>query len=230
MNRATVIRGMVFLVVGLPAALCLAGGLSGKIVFAGTPPPAKKVDVTIDQYACGTSKDADDLIVSPRREIANAVVSIENAPPGAAWPAAAANPTIDQRGCAFVPRIVVVATGGTVDFLNNDRLLHNIHATPKLNVSFNRTQPKDRTIPVTFQKAEIIRIDCDLHSWMRAWVVVADHPYYRVTLGDGAFAYDNLPAGRYRIHIWHERLGTATREVTVPDKGSATLNVELKAP
>jgi plastocyanin len=221
--------GQVLLFLGLPAA-CLAGSISGKVVFSGPQPAARKVDVTIDQYACGTSKDADDLVVSPRREIANAVVWIENPPAGASWPAAAVKPTVDQRGCAFVPRVVVVPVGGTVDFLNSDRLLHNIHATPKLNATFNRTQPKDRTIPVTFQKAEIVRIDCDLHSWMRAWVVVADHPYYRVTPADGAFAYDNLPAGKYLLKIWHERLGTVTKEVTVPDKGVAPLNVELKLP
>ena len=211
-------------------SLCLAGAINGKVVLSGPVPPAKKIDVTIDQYACGSSKDADDLLVSPRREIANAVVWIENPPPGAKWPADAEKPVIDQRGCAFVPRVVVVPAGGTVDFLNNDRLLHNIHATPKLNVSFNRTQPKDRTIPVTFQKAEIVKIDCDLHSWMRAWVVVADHPLYRVTQADGAFVVDNLPAGNYKLQIWHERLGTVTREIAVPDKGSASLNVELKLP
>jgi len=229
MNPRTTAARLALLVLGLPA-LCLAGSINGKVVLAGTAPPAKKVDVTIDQYACGTTKDADDLMLSPRREVANAVVWIENPPPGGAWPAGAEKPTIDQRGCAFVPRVVVVPVGGTVDFLNNDRLLHNIHATPKLNVAFNRTQPKDRTIPITFTKAEIVRIDCDLHSWMRSWVVVADHPYYRVTQADGAFTYDNLPPGRYRLQIWQERLGTVARDITVPDNGSAALNVELKLP
>ena len=209
-------------------ALCLAGSINGKVVLAGTPPPPRKVDVTIDQYACGTAKEADDLVVSPRREVANAVVWIERPPPGAKWAADAVKPTIDQRGCAFVPRVVVVPEGGTVDFLNNDRLLHNIHATPKLNVAFNRTQPKDRTIPITFQKAEIVRIDCDLHSWMRAWVVVADHPFYRVTPADGTFVFDDLPAGTYRLQIWHERLGTVAKEIAVPEKGSAPLSIELK--
>jgi plastocyanin len=227
MNRSTMARKGTLLLLGLPA-LCLAGAINGKVVLSGTPPAPRKVDVTIDQYACGTAKDADDLVVSPRREVANAVVWIENPPPGAKWAADAAKPTIDQRGCAFVPRVVVVPEGGIVDFLNNDRLLHNIHATPKLNVAFNRTQPKDRTIPVTFQKAEIVRIDCDLHSWMRAWVVVADHSFYRITPADGTFAFDNLPPGSYRLQIWHERLGSVAKEISVSDKGSAPLSVELK--
>ena len=207
-----------------------AGSVQGRVTLAGAAPTAKKVDVTIDQYLCGNEKDANDLIVSARREVSNAVVWIENPPADVAWPANAGKATMDQKGCVFVPRVVIVPAGGTVDFLNSDRLLHNIHATPKLNVSFNRTQPKDRTIPVTFAKPEIVRIDCDLHSWMTAWVVVAAHPYYAVTKGDGQFTFDGLPAGAYRLQVWHERLGTVGADVNVPESGSAPISVEMKAP
>ena len=208
--------------------LCLAGTLLGKVVLEGVPAPAKKVDVTIDQYLCGKEKDAEDLIESPRSELANVVVWLDDAPPNATWPEGADKPTIDQNGCQFVPRVTIVRAGGTVDFLNSDRLLHNIHATPKLNAGFNRTQPKNRTISITFAKPEIVRIDCDLHSWMTTWVVVAAHPYYAVTRGDGQFSFENLPAGSYRVQIWHERLGTALREAKVPEKGNATVKVEMK--
>jgi hypothetical protein len=136
---------------------------------------------------------------------------------------------LDQKGCAFVPRVVVIPAGGTVDFLNSDRLLHNIHATPKLNVSFNRTQPMGRTIPVTFAQPEIVRINCDLHAWMTAWVVVAAHPFYVVTGADGRFAFDNLPAGQYKLQIWHERLGTVPANVTVTEQQPVQVTVEMKA-
>ncbi len=175
--------------------------------------------MTIDQYVCGNEKDAGDLIVSPQKELRNAVVWIDNPPAGAAAaPAQPAKVEIDQNGCAFIPRLVVIPAGGTVDFLNSDRLLHNIHATPKLNVAFNRTQPKSRTIPVTFAKPEIVRINCDLHSWMAAWVVVAAHPWYAITGADGQFAFDNLPPGQYRLQVWHERLGTVPATVTIGDQ------------
>ncbi|MDQ6680088.1 MAG: carboxypeptidase regulatory-like domain-containing protein, partial [Pseudomonadota bacterium] len=183
----------------------------------------------IDQYLCGTEKDSNDLIVSPRNEIANAVVWLENAPPDVAWPAGADKVAIDQKGCLFVPRVVIVPAGGTVEFLNNDRLLHNIRATPNLNVSFNRTQPKSRTIPITFAKPEIVHVECDLHSWMTAWVVVAAHPHYAITRADGQFAFDNLPPGRYRLKVWHERLGTVPLEATVGEKGDTAVSVEMKA-
>ena len=208
--------------------LCLGGAIKGKVVFAGPLPPPKKIDVTIDQYLCGTAKDAEDLLVSPQRELRNAVVWIENPPTGAAASALPQKVEMDQNKCVFVPHIVIIPAGGTVDFLNSDRLLHNIHTTPKINPAINRTQPKDRTIPFTFEKPEIVRINCDLHSWMQAWVVVAAHPFYAMTGADGQFSFDNLPPGRYKLRVWHERLGTVPATVTVGDQKPAQVTVEMK--
>ncbi|MEO8849261.1 MAG: hypothetical protein ABI440_11630, partial [Casimicrobiaceae bacterium] len=165
--------------------LSLGASITGKVVFVGPVPVEKKIDVTIDQYICGTQKQPGDLLLSPQKELRNAVVWIDNPPPNPAAPTATASMQMDQKGCMFIPRVVLVPAGGTVDFLNSDRLLHNIHATPNLNVSFNRTQPKSRTIPITFAKPEIIRISCDLHSWMIGWVVVTAHRFYAITGADG---------------------------------------------
>jgi plastocyanin len=224
-------RILTMLLVGLVCApgLCLGAAIKGKVVFVGSVPLPKKVDITIDQYVCGTTKDAGDLLVSPQKELRNAVVWLENPPASAAQPAQAEKAEMDQNGCVFVPRVVIVPAGGTVDFLNSDRLLHNLHAVPKLNVAFNRTQPKSRTIPITFDKPEIVRINCDLHSWMVGWVVVAAHPYYAITGADGQFTFDNLPPGQYKLLVWHERLGTVPANVTVGDQ-AARVTVEMKAP
>jgi plastocyanin len=185
--------------------------------------------VTIDQYVCGNAKDAEDLLLSPQREIRNAVVWLDNPPAGAASSALPKTVEMDQSKCVFIPHIVIVPAGGTVNFLNSDRLLHNIHTTPKVNPAINRTQPKDRTIPFIFEKAEIVRINCDLHSWMQAWVVVAAHPYYAITGADGQFTFDNLPPGQYKLQVWHERLGTVPASVTV-GREEARITVEMKAP
>jgi plastocyanin len=211
-------------------ALCSAASIKGKVVFVGTVPPPKKLDITIDQYVCGTTKDSGDLLLSPQKELRNAVVWIDNPPPGAAASAPSEKVEMDQNGCVFIPRVVLVPAGGTVDFLNSDRLLHNIHATPAHNPSFNRTQPKSRTIPVTFEKPEIVRINCDLHSWMVGWVVVAAHPFYAITGADGQFSFDNLPPGQYKLQIWHERLGTVPATVTVAGDQPARVTVEMKSP
>ncbi len=208
---------------------CLAGGINGKVVYVGAAPAPQKIPVTIDQYLCGTEKNAESLLLSAKKEIRNAVVWLENPPAGAPSTAPTEKVEIDQRGCAFIPRVVVVPAGGTVDFLNSDRLLHNIHATPKLNVTFNRTQPKGRTIPVTFAKPEIVRIDCDLHSWMTAWVVVAEHSFYAITGAEGQFVFDNLPPGQYKLQIWHETLGTMSASVVVGDQPAGQVTIEMKA-
>ena len=210
--------------------ISLGASITGKVVFAGPVPARNKLSVTIDQYVCGTEKDAGDLLLSPKKEIKNAVVWLENAPASAVAPAQTNKVEMDQNGCAFIPRAVLVPAGGTVDFLNSDRLLHNIHATPKLNASFNRTQPKSRTIPITFDKAEIVRINCDLHSWMVGWVVVAAHPYYAITGPDGQFTFDNLPPGQYKLNVWQERLGTTQSSVTVGDQQPGRVTIEMKAP
>jgi len=202
--------------------------MRGKVVYGGAAPAQAKVPVTIDQYLCGNEKAADDLQVSAGKEIRNVVVWIENPPPGAATVPRTEKVEMDQKGCSFLPRVVMVPAGGTVDFLNSDRLLHNIHATPKHNVSFNRTQPMGRTIPVTFAQPEIVRINCDLHAWMTAWVVVTAHPFYAVTGADGRFAFDNLPPGQYKLQIWQERLGTTQATVAIGDQQPAQVTVEMK--
>ena len=232
MQRFRLARILTVLLVGLLGApgLALGAAIKGKVIFAGSIPPPQKIDITIDQYVCGTAKDAGDLVLSPQKELRNAVVWLENPPAGAAAPVQSEKIEMDQNGCVFIPRIVIVPAGGTVDFLNSDRLLHNIRATPKLNASFNRTQPKSRTIPITFDKPEIIRINCELHSWMAGWVVVAAHPFYAITGADGQFSFDNLPPGQYKLQVWHERLGTVPASVTVGDQQPARVTVEMKAP
>ena len=215
--------------IGVPNTT-LAGVITGRVVLTGTVPPPTKLEVTADQYVCGAEKDAGDLLLSARREIANAVVWLDNPPAGGAAPVTPKVVTIDQKACMYLPRIVVSPVGGTVDFLNSDRLLHNIHSMPKLNAAFNRTQPKNRTISVIFDKPEIVEVTCDLHPWMKAWVVVAAHPFYAITGADGQFAFENLSPGQYRYQAWHERLGTVSGQVTVGDQQPGRLTIEMKTP
>jgi len=125
--------------------------------------------------------------------------------------------------------VVVVPAGGTIDFLNSDRLLHNLHSRSKENDSFNKTQPKGRTIPIVFSKPEIVRVDCDLHSWMRGWVVVAEHPFYALTDPEGQFTLRGLAPGRYTVRVWQERLGTSSKDIVVGDQDPTPITLEMAA-
>jgi plastocyanin len=225
--------GMISGLVGAAVVCAMATGaawggtIKGTVRLAGTSSMSKKLPVTIDQYVCGQEKEAEDLILAPDKGIRYAVVSLQTPPAGAKWEAPLPPAQIDQKQCVFVPRVVVVPAGGTVEFLNSDRLLHNIKSFSKANAPFNKAHPKARTISIVFKEPEIIRIECDLHSWMRTWVVVAAHPFYAVTNDRGEFTLGNVPAGRYTLQIWQESLGTVTKEVTVGDTAAATVTVEM---
>ena len=164
----------------------MGGTIRGTVRFTGAAVEQKKLPVTVDHSVCGKEKDAEDIVLSPEKGIRNVVVSLQTPPPGATWPVSLPSVQLDQQQCVYVPRVVVVPVGGTVEFLNTDRLLHNLHSNSTGNPTFNRTQPRGRTIPIVFTKPEIVRVDCDLHPWMRAWVVVAEHPFYAVTNDQGS--------------------------------------------
>ncbi len=226
-------RAKPFFLIFLAAAWCFIAGLAraetikGNIRYVGAPIEKKKSSVTIDQYICGKEKEPEDLLISSNNGIRNAVVSLQNIPPGAKrdWNFPAAK--MDQKQCSFIPRVVIVPVGGTVEFLNSDRLLHNVRSTGKENPPFNRAQPHARSISFVFKQPELLRVDCDLHSWMRGWVVVAEHPYYAVTNEQGEFVLENVPRGKYTLQVWQESLGNVTQEVVVADKGITTISVAM---
>ena len=201
--------------------------IKGNVRYVGAPVQKKTVSVTIDQYVCGKEKEPEELMLSSNNGIRNAVVWLQNLPPGtkAEWNLPAAK--MDQKQCAFVPRVVIVPVGGTVEFLNSDRLLHNVKSAGKENPPFNRAQPHARSISFAFKKPEILRVDCDLHSWMRGWVVVAEHQFYAATNEQGDFIFENVPRGKYTLQVWQESLGNVTQELVVGDKAATTVSVGM---
>jgi plastocyanin len=204
-----------------------AASIKGAVVYTGPAPEKKMIPINIDQYVCGKSREGDELVLGGNRGIRWAVVSLQSPPPGARWEPSSRPVQMDQQGCVYAPRVVIVPVGGTVEFLNSDPLLHNLHSVSTENPTFNRTQPKGRMIPVVFKKAETVRVDCDLHTWMRSWVVATEHPFFAITGPNGEYVLDNVPPGKYVLKIWQEILGTVTREVTVGDKDTTGVTVEM---
>jgi plastocyanin len=210
------------------AANVSAATIKGNVRYSGTRVEKKTFPVTIDQYLCGKEKEAGDLVLSSANGIRNVVVSLNGVPAGSKPPVNAAPAKMDQKQCVFVPRVVVVPVGGTVEFLNSDRLLHNVRGGGKENPPFNRAQPHARTIAIGFNSPEVLRVDCDLHSWMRGWIVVAEHPFYTVTNEEGEFVFENIPPGKYKLQAWQETLGRANQEVTVAGEGTQTITVRME--
>ena len=137
---------------------------------------------------------------------------------------------LDQVGCMYKPHVFGVRVGQNVEFVNSDATGHNVHALPAANKEFNFSQPirtqKDRR---SFASPEVmVRIKCDMHSWMAAYAGVLDHPYFAVTEPAGGFELKQLPPGTYTIEAWHEKLGAQARQVTLTEKGSADVTFTFK--
>ncbi len=203
-----------------------AGSIGGRITFAGEPPAKKKLDITKDKEVCGTVEHFDEsLVVGSDKGVANVVVTVLGAKGGKF---ASQKVELDQKGCRYTPHVVVVPTTGQLDILNSDGILHNIHTYSTANPSINKAQPKfKKVLTEKFSKPEIIKAACDAHAWMTGWVVATDHPFVAVTDEKGHFTIKDVPAGNYKVEIWHETLGKQVKEVSVKAKEEAKLTVEL---
>ena len=220
---------------GAPAGAAPGGGIStvaGRITFAGPRPPVEAIAITKDLEVCGAHPVVnEELVVGADGGLQNAVVSIVG-PPAAATPAgagAAIVPELHQKGCVFRPHVSVVPAGAPVAVFNDDGVLHNIHTYSALNKPFNRAQPRHlKRIEVRFEKAETIRVACDAHPWMSAWVVVTDQAHVAVSDAAGVFRLDGVPAGTYTARVWHEKLGEKMQAIEVQAGAETALNVEYR--
>jgi len=166
----------------------------------------------------------DPSLVVDRGRVKNAVVWIESGLEGHSFSAPAAVVIVDQRGCMFEPRVVGVMLGQAVEFGNSDPEPHNVHGHPQVVRGWNfMLTRKGSSRRVTFEKPEIgIPVVCDVHPWMRAYVSVFSHPYFGVTSEKGEVTLEAIPAGQYRLAVWHEVLGTLQQEVAVLPRGAAS--------
>ncbi len=208
------------------------GAIVGTVRFEGKIPKRRKLKITGPDKPCHAKPiPNDDLVVSKESNIRWAVVSIRKINQGKAFPPAdPENPIVlNQQGCRFRPHVVVVPQERSLKILNSDGVLHNVHLFAKKNEPFNRSMPgRVKELNVTFDRAERIRVGCDVHKWMGGWIVVAKHPYYSVTGKDGAFRLENVPAGTYTVRVWHEKLGKQEQEVTVSPGTDAKIEFVMK--
>lgn len=207
------------------------GSIAGVVKWDGKIPKRHRLKVTHPDKPCHTKPiPNDDLVVSKDGEVRWVVAYIKKIHQGKPFDIDPDNPiTLDQNGCRFRPHIVVVPKDQPLRILNSDGVLHNVHLHAKKNEPFNRSMPgRVKQLDVTFDYTERIRVGCDVHKWMSGWIVVAKHPYYAVTGKDGAFRFDNVPAGSYVVEIWHESLGKKQAEVTVTPGGESIVEFVLK--
>jgi len=220
------------------------GGLAGVVRFAGTPPRLDPLPVNKNRDVCGEQKPSEALVVGPDRGVRGSVILIEGVGRGKK---AGADVVLDNHKCLFVAHVSALMGGDRVRVKNSDPILHNTHGFLGKPTVFNLALPnKDQVIDITkrLTRPGVVRILCDAHPHMSAWIIVHDSPYLAVTDERGAFRIDEVPPGTYKVTMWHEGFRPkgadkdgrpvydepriVTKEVTIAPKATATVEFELK--
>jgi plastocyanin len=144
-------------------------------------------------------------------------------------PAVHAKAVLDQKNLQFVPHVLVIQRGTTVEVPNSDPLKHNVFSISEAK-RFNLgmySQGESRSL--TFQKPGIVQLSCAVHLQMSAYIVVVPNRYFAIAGPDGHFRIADVPAGHHRLRYWQESSPTQELEAQVPDKGSIVLRVNAKA-
>jgi len=207
-----------------------AGSISGTIRYIGKRPARKSIDMSNDP-ACVDAHHGkafeESMVVSPSGALANAFIYVKEGLEGKRFEPPSTPVVIDQNGCWFRPRIIGIQTGQVFEVTNSDPVTHNIHPMAQINREWNHSQGAgDPPMGRKFLKPEVmIRVKCNIHSWMHAFIGVVDNPYFAVSKEDGRYSIGNLPPGTYTLGFWQEALGTQERQVTVAPHSNTQVNL-----
>lgn len=215
----------------LPLVLCLASALApaahaavlrGTLVVPNAPPASHSMNAYPGHADAMASHR-----MAPRGAVNDAVLWIERIPASAESALAASplpRPKLAQKDQCFMPRVVSVAVGGVVDFPNQDPIYHNVFSVSSTRRFDLGKYPKGQSRSVTFNRAGIVNVYCDIHSDMAAFVIVAPNHAYVQPSADGNWAMPDLPPGHYTLHAWHPDFGTFDREVDLSDDKTLALS------
>jgi plastocyanin len=210
-----------------------AGTVSGHIQYTGKRPTPKVIDMS-EEPACVEARKGkaydESLVVSKSGALANAFIYIKSGLEGKIFAIPATPVTIDQSGCWFRPRVLGIQVGQAFQVVNSDPVTHNIHPMAEINREWNHSQGAgDPPITRKFIKPEVmIKVKCNIHSWMHAFIGVLSNPYFAVSKEDGSFEIKNLPPGSYTLGVWQEVLGTQEQQITVGPHGDVKANFTFK--
>lgn len=194
----------------LSAVAAGGGAIRGRVEFLREDRPADRRPAIAD-LGMPEGHDASDQRV--------AVVYLESAPRGAFEERPGPTVVLDQRNETFVPHVLAITTGTTVRFLNSDKTYHNVFSLSKPKRFDLGRYPTGSSKSVRFDRPGIVRVFCEIHSHMSAFILVFAHRHFAVTNARGEYRIDGLPPGTYTVAVWHPVLAAKSRSVRVPDEG-----------
>ena len=198
-----------------PASGPVSAGTDGTI--RGT------VEIRRSQSATAARPASAGLGAAPRRpaEFRPAVVYLDSAPSGAFELPEPGRAAMDQRDQTFVPHVLAITVGTTVDFPNSDVTFHNVFSLSKTKAFDLGRYSRGKSKAIRFDRPGVVQVFCDIHSHMNAYILVFAHRYFAVTDQAGNFTIAGVPPGMYTVAVWHEGEVRETRTVTIPDSGGA---------
>lgn len=204
------------------------GSVAGTITLAGAVPERAPLPVFKHQEICGETVTDDRFVVGPGGGVRYVAVTVEGVQGGAA-PNGDAALTLDNKGCRFVPHLQVAEVGQWLDISNSDPVIHNADARMGKDTIFNVGLRPDSHVRKQLSRPGIVTVTCDVwHTWMIAYIFVADHPYHTVTDAYGGYEIRDLPPGEYKLRIWHEELGEQEKPLRI--EGAKTTKVDFAFP
>lgn len=225
----------VFSLLAAPAVADEWGTIKGKFLFQGDAPAAAALKADKDVEVCGKHKLlAEELVVGADKGIQNVVVFVRDkgvkVNPEVASAAKAQPVELDNKDCRFEPHVVFVQTGQELVIKNSDTVGHNSNITSLKNPPSNTLIPAGGKAPVKFSVEESIPagVTCNIHPWMKAWVVVRGNPYAAVTKPDGSFEIKGVPVGEVELQLWHEKAGNLAEVATAQGKADKKGRVKIK--
>jgi plastocyanin len=212
-----------------------AGTVTGHVKFDGQVPAAVTIRMYTDQkcvQGAGPNPQSDAVLVGADGNLKNVFVYIKDGlDPAYSFSIPSTAAVLDQKGCIYTPRVLGVRAGQTLEIVNSDPTVHNVHAVPMANQEFNKGQPFQgmREHQVFTVPEVMVRFVCNVHGWMAAYVGVVAHPFFAVTDGAGNFELKGVPPGTYTLEAWHEKFGRQTTTVTIGEKQTQTVGFTFKA-
>ncbi len=206
--------------------------ITGAVKFDGKKPRMRPIDMAGADEKCaeihgGKRLKPETVVVNKNGTLRNVFVWVKTGVEGWSFPMPEGDALLDQKGCWYMPHVQGMRKGQSLSIKTSDPTAHNVHGYAKVNRPFNRSQPAGAAnVTIRMRRDEAsppMKVKCDIHPWMNAFVAVVDHPYFAVTGPDGSFELANLPPGTYTIEAWHEKYDVMEQTVTIADNESQTL-------
>ena len=214
----------------LPARPEASGEIKGKVTYEGTLPKYKPLNM-VNEPTCAKHYTMpvfpENVVAGPDNSLANVVVYISAGAPEE--PAPTQPVMLKQWGCRYLPHVLAIGTNQEIWVQNDDSVAHTVHPMARINTELNRSQPPGTPpMVIKYDKPEIIRVKCELHSWMRGVFVVLKNSHYSVSNESGGFSLPDLPPGKYTIKAWHEQFGEQSQVVSIGGGETRELNFVFK--